>query len=467
MDFDLATGGAGWRPDIPKGARPVYLAIAQAIADDLASGRLAPGDRLPPQRELAGALGFDFTTVTRAYAEARRRGLVQAHVGRGTFVVRPPGAPRRALSAGMVDMSMNLPPQFDEPALAARMWASLRTLEAEEGLPLLLRYQEAGGTLRDRAAGAAWLQERIPGLTAERTLVAAGAQAALAAILGCVVRRGGTLCAEALTYPGLRSAAAHLDIAVVGLAMDAQGVTPDAFEAACKAAAPQAFYCTPTVQNPTTATMSLERRQALIAIARRYGVPIIEDDAYGRLPAQSPPPLAALAPELVHHVAGLAKHVSPALRIAYVVPPDPGALSRTVLGLRAVAGMASPLTAAAATRWIEHGLAEAVLLAVRREAIARRRLAAALLPQARPSGAEAYHLWLDLPQPWTRGAFQARLRSLDVSVVPSDAFAVAGPAPEGVRISLGAAVTREDLTAALTTIRDVLGEGPDWQTGVV
>jgi DNA-binding transcriptional MocR family regulator len=468
MDLDPATPAHGdWRPDIPKGARPVYLAIAQAIADDLAAGRLSPGDRLPPQRDLAAALGLDFTTVTRAYAEARRRGLVQAHVGRGTFVSRPPRDAPRPPSAGMADMSINLPPTFDDVRLASRMWAAIRELEAEDGLPLLLRYQEAGGAMRDRAAGAVWLKDRIPGLAAERTLVSAGAQPALAAILATLVRRGGTLCTGALTYPGLRSAAAQLEIALVGLGMDAEGVTPEALDACCRSRSPQALYCTPTLQNPTAATMSLARRETIVAIARRHKVPIIEDDAYGRLPSDSPPPLAAIAPDLVYHLAGLAKHVSPALRIAYVVPPDANALARTALALRAFAGMASPLTAAVATRWIESGVAEAALRAIRAEAVARRRLAAEMIPQARPSRPEAYHLWIDLPPPWTRGAFQARLRSLDVAVVAADAFAVAAPAPEGVRISLGAAASREGLAAALGKVREVLAQDPEWGAGIV
>ena len=120
-----------------------YLAIAGAIAADIAAGRLQPGTRLPPQRALADALGIDFTTVTRAYAEAGKRGLVEGRVGHGTYVrlrqSRPAPAAGRA-----VDISMNLPPRFEDAALNARMQTGIKTV-SDEGLDLLLAYQDPGG----------------------------------------------------------------------------------------------------------------------------------------------------------------------------------------------------------------------------------------------------------------------------------------------------------------------------------
>ncbi|MGC1303124.1 MAG: winged helix-turn-helix domain-containing protein, partial [Caulobacteraceae bacterium] len=115
--FDTERANAPWRPSLPPHAHPLYLAIADALAGDLHHGRLSPGERLPPQRELAQALGVDLTTVTRAYAEARGRGLIEARVGQGTFVRGRSELPGRA-----PDVSMNLPPVFDDLALVRRMW---------------------------------------------------------------------------------------------------------------------------------------------------------------------------------------------------------------------------------------------------------------------------------------------------------------------------------------------------------
>jgi DNA-binding transcriptional MocR family regulator len=452
-----------WLPLIRDGGKPVYRAVADAISDDLRSGRLRPGARLPPQRRLAQALGVDLTTITRAYNEARRRGLIDARVGRGSFIrERPAVHPYGAPSGAPVDMTMNMPPPFQDAALVRRMWAGFSHLEERQGLALFLRYQDPGGIIEDRAAGAEWLQDRIPGLGPDRTLVAAGAQAALVAVFGSLANSGDAICAESLAYPGLRAAAAHLGLEVVGLETDEEGVVPAALAAACRDVGPKLLCCTPTLHNPTTATMSLRRREEVVAIARRYRLPIVEDDAYGKLPQAPPPPLAALAPELTWHVVSLAKLASPALRLAYVVTPDSAAAVQAAGRLRAVAGMASPISAALMTQWIRSRTAEEVLRAIRAETRARRRMAAEALGPEALEPTDAFHLWLRLPAGWTRARFQAQLQAHAVSVIPSDAFVTAGPAPEAVRLGLGAAASRADLAGALTAIALVLDRQPAW-----
>ena len=138
-----------WTPAVSKSDGPVYITIADAIAADIQSGRLAPGMRLPPQRALAQRLGIDFTTVTRAYTEARQRGLVEGKVGQGTYVrTQRPASNAAPVAGGMVDMSMNLPPQFADLALAARMWRDITDLQANGSLSLLMRYVEAGAPRR-------------------------------------------------------------------------------------------------------------------------------------------------------------------------------------------------------------------------------------------------------------------------------------------------------------------------------
>ena len=459
MSDDQAT--SFWAPVINKTAGPVYLAIADALQVDIRAGRLKAGTRLPPQRALAKALGIDFTTVTRAYAEARKRGLVEGRVGQGTYVSEgAPPRPQRPATSGLVDMSMNLPPRFDDEALRARMWRGIGGLEANEGLDLLLRYQHPGGAIRDREAGADWLAGRLPGLAPERILVCPGAQGALLAVASMLTAPGDIVCTETLTYPGFLSVAAHLRLTVVGVETDDKGLIPEAFEQICVSRRPKALYCNPTINNPTTITLSLSRRKAILDIAARYDVAIIEDDAYGALPMKPVAPLAALAPERVYHIAGLAKCLSPALRIAYLVVPDLRAATRLAGIIRATSAMASPLSAAIASRWIEDGTAEAVLAAIRRETRERQAIAAELLPAtyllADPEG---FHIWLRLPAAWSRGEFSTRLRSAGIGVVASDAFAV-GPAPEVVRLGLGAAESHDHLRQSLGIVADLLAEVP-------
>lgn len=456
-----------WAAGVSKADRPVYAAIVAAMAAAITDGRLNAGDRLPPQRALAKALGVDLTTVTRAYSEAAARHLVEARVGQGTFVAKThPSA--HASVRGAADMSMNLPPLFDDPGLTHRMWSAVGAMERTGGLPLLLGYQDAGGSAADRAAGTQWLRHRLPEIAEDRVCVAAGAQGALLALTTLLAQRGDVICAEALTYPGLRALAAHLGVKVVGLAMDAEGLLPEAFDAACRAHAPKSLYCTPTLNNPTTATMSEARRAAVAQVARRHSVAIVEDDAYGRLPTDGPPPLAAFAPELSWYVGGVAKALSPALRIAYVAAPDARRAARLAGTLRASVGMASPLTAAIATRWIGEGTDLAVLAALRRETEVRFALVRQILGgHAFVGRADAFHVWLPLPPGWNRSAFTARLGARGVGVVMSDAFATLPDPPEAVRLSLGAPETRRDLAAALRQVRELLDQDPAWALSTV
>jgi DNA-binding transcriptional MocR family regulator len=456
-----------WLPVIRKGDGPLYLAVADAIGAAIASGELRDNARLPPLRTLASALGVDYTTISRAYAEAARRGHVVGRVGQGTFVRRARPAPLSQYAAVPADLGMNIPPRFDDPKLTARMWRGVAGLEESGGLDLLLRYQAPGGIAADRASGLRWLSPRLPSVSIERVLVCPGAQGAMLGVASVLTEPGDMVFAEALTYPGFRALAARLRLRVHGIPMDDEGLDPGAFDAACRQEKPKLLYCTPTLHNPTTATMSLRRREAIVEVARRRGVPIIEDDAYGPLPTTALPPLAALAPELTYYVGGLAKTLSPALRIAYLVTPDTRGTARVSGAIRATATMASPLGAAIATRWIDDGTADAVLAAIRAETHARQAIAAAILPaDAIRTDAGAFHLWLTLETPWTRGEFASRLRAAGIGIVTSDAFAVTNP-PEAVRLGLGAAATRASLTEGLRIIADLLEQSPAMSSIIV
>src|SRR5262250_989631 len=116
-----------WTPDLSRHAGPRYLAIADAVAAGLETGQLKPGDRLPTHRDLAYRLGVTVGTVTRAYAEAQRRGLLEGHVGRGSFLAGPGqaagGAALGGLTLGehdaseMIELSLAFPPQASSELL--------------------------------------------------------------------------------------------------------------------------------------------------------------------------------------------------------------------------------------------------------------------------------------------------------------------------------------------------------------
>jgi DNA-binding transcriptional MocR family regulator len=449
-----------WLPDLSRHGSPRYLAIADAIALDIDNGRLSPSDRLPPQRSLAARLGIDFTTVARGYVEAKRRGLVESRVGQGTFV--SPAVRRRQAMVRhpeIVDLSMNLPPEPDDPDLLDRMQDGWNAISRD--LVLLMRYQGFGGVPADKEAASAWLSRRGLVPQQDRVFIVPGAHPALLGILGLLARPGDTVLAEAITYPGVRSIAGQLGLSLTGLPMDEQGVEPDAFADACRRLKPKALYLNPTLLNPTTHTIPEPRRLTLTAIARRFGVPIIEDDPYGLLPQDAPPAFAALAPELTWHIAGLAKCLGAGLRVAYVVAPDNRSGWSFAASLRSATVMASPVTVALATRWITDGTGDALVAAVQRESAERQRMARAILKHAAyradPAG---FHLWLSLPPSWTRSAFVGHLRTTGIGLVASDAFVTGPMVPEAVRVCLGGPADRSQIRGALEFMAHALEESP-------
>jgi DNA-binding transcriptional MocR family regulator len=448
-----------WVADVSAGSGPRYLAIANAIGAAMDRGALAPGDRLPPHRALAAALGVDLTTVTRAYAEARRRGLLDAAVGSGTFVR---GAPGDELPQVSVDMSMNIPPAPADVSLRDLLRDGLSRALRGADVATLMAYRAGAGGREERAAGAAWLAPNCGPLPASRVLIASGAQPAMAAVFSTILRRGDVVATEAMTYPGFRALASHMGLVMEGVACDEEGLLPDALDLVCRLKSPAAIYCTPCIQNPTTATMSRARRAAIVAVARRHDVKIIEDAAYALYPRDPMPALAALAPERVYHIATTAKSLSPGLRLAYIALPE-GAQAAVTAAIRATTMMASPLLVSLVTGWIRDGTAGAILAGIRAEAASRQAMARAILPRAFVTAhPEGLHVWLSLPTHWPRQDFVSYIRTQGLALVPADAFTASAdqPIPNAVRVALGVAADHGRLESALRALASALKAQP-------
>lgn len=451
-----------WLPELRADGKPRYLQIADAIELAIKRGDIAAGDRLPPQRRLAERLKIDFTTVSRAYTEAHARRLVESHVGRGTFALGRPKEehridPRRA---GDEDLSMNMPPEPQDPDLVARMQEGLQTVSAN--LISLLRYQSTTGGEQDKAAASSWLSKRgmVPSL--ERIAITPGAHATMTALLSTMTRPGDVILCEAVTYPGLRAIAARMGLQLVGIAMDASGVLPDALDAAIHLHQPKALYLNPTVHNPTTLTIPRERRMEIAEVILRHRLPLIEDDAYGFIPATAPVPFATLAPDLTWHIGGLAKCLGAGLRLAYTVSPNARAAYSLAQALRASAVMPSPICMALATRWIEDGTADAIRRFVRAESAVRHEIAIDTLLGLDIEGEpEAFNIWLKLPKGASRAELMGRMAGRHIGLMPSDAFTVLGTPDEHVRVCLGGVINREQLRAGLLFMANSLS-GSGW-----
>lgn len=461
-----------WIPDLSNQRGPRYLAIADALASDIRGNKLAPGDRLPTHRELAYRLGCTVGTVTRAYSEAERRGLIGGEVGRGTFVrsditlragPRPmPPMPGIALATpefGLIDFSINTPTDLDAGGEYEHMLRQvLRDLSEQDGIGALLNYQANGGSLQHREAGARFLAGFGLPIDPERVLVTAGAQHGMTVALGALTEPGDTVLTEALTWPGLRRLADFLRFRVQGVAMDQHGILPDALDAACRGRNVKALYCVPNLQNPTSIVMPEQRRREIAEVARRYGVKIVEDDVYGFLVPDAPKPLISFAPELGVFCTSVSKAMAPGLRVGYlgVMTEDASLMSEAV---RSTTWMAMPVAAEIAARWIDGGEG-ARLSARRRDEYARRQAMAreifAGLPyQTHPN---SMHGWLDLPEEWPADSFALQARIRGVAVCPANSFALSRSSRNGVRISISVPCSIDTVARGLDIVAKLARE---------
>lgn len=448
-----------WTPRLIDGARMKYLGIVDALEADIRSGRVARGERLPAQRAIAAALGVDLTTVTRAFNEARRRGLVSAQAGRGTFISETQhGAPAENVHP-LIDLSMNIPPQPSDADFGRLIPDMLKEILSSPTGLLHLHYQESTGAEPDRAAAARWLGARADGLTPDRIVVSAGAQCALYAICDLLLKQGDIVAAGAMTYPGLKAVAIQKGFSIAPLAMDSDGILPDAFEKACRDRNVRLLYVIPSIDNPTTATLPQERRRSLTEIARRHEVIIVEDDPYAALLPDPTPPISAFAPDITWHIATLSKCATPALRIAYVAAPSDHAARRLASVLRATMLMAPPLMSALASRWIASGMLDEITRFIRVENMARQKIAATVLANLDfAADRHGHHLWLRLPGRWRASDFAEHADRAGVSIVPATAFATVAHPVEAVRISLGVAPDRDVLEEGLVLLAGLIDQ---------
>jgi len=450
-----------WQPDLSAYEGPRYQAIAEAIATDLRQGRLKAGERLPTHRELAYRLGVTVGTVTRGYAEAQRRGLVAGHVGRGSFLAAPGQASPQLGSLqpqadGAIELSLAFPPPHAGDALFQR---TLGELARDGGVGSLLDYQPHGGMAHHRAAGAAWIARHGLSVAPEQILITLGAQHAISVALRGLAKPGKLLLTESLTYSGVKTMAAALNLRLKSLPMDDEGLLPEGLDAACRTERASALFCMPNLQNPTGAIMSPSRREAIAAVAARHRLPVIEDDVYGFL-AGARPTLTELLPDLGHYLVGTSKSLAPGLRVGYLALPK-GREAAFVNALRATIWMAPPLTAEIVTRWIVDGAADTLAAAQRSAAAERQALAAKLLEsfdyRAHPS---SFFGMLHLPTPWRANDLVAAGARRGLRLRGAEVFATDLPAPEAIRLCVSSASSTEQLADGLTRLVALLREGP-------
>jgi len=443
-----------WQPRLGRPSGAIYRAIADAIERDVTDGLLGGGSRLPTHRDLAKRLGVTTLTITRAYGEAARRGLIESTVGRGTFVRT--NAARGATNDERrgIDLSHNIIRGGEDIQLSRTLASDLQRIVANAD------YQSpAAGSARHRSAGSAWIARTGADVSPERVIVTPGAQPALLALVSSLLEPGGVLMCEPMTYPGFRSLVAMLRARVETLKLDDEGIEPKTLDRLCRSSGAKLLYCVPNFQNPTGATMSDQRRRDIAAVARKHGLTIIEDDVYGFLMPKSATTLMSLLPEQTCYVASVSKSVSPALRLGFVTAPPP-LLPRIESALAASVTFASTAAAEIFTSIVESGEADRIVTRKRQLIRDHQRLARRVFGDALAgTHASSPHAWLQLPDAWTAQELAHESASRGFPVAPASVFAIdRRNAPNAVRLSLGVTTETAELETALRTIAAIAAD---------
>ncbi|WP_317930688.1 PLP-dependent aminotransferase family protein [Halioxenophilus sp. WMMB6] len=455
-----------WHPPELNPEQPKYKALADAMATAIAAGELQPGQKLPTHRHLADRLGVTVGTVTRAYAEAEKRQLIESRVGSGTYV-RSYNSTEFAIGEPLpeeiVDLSYSIALNVDQAGQLAEDLASLsgnRPL-----LKQLLNYQTPGGLLRHREAGLQWLQMTgIDSGDLERLLITNGGQHGFHTATAALCRAGDTVLSAGLTYPGFSLVAQQMGLRHIGIESDSDGVIPEALNTACLRFKPRLIYLNTRVNNPSCEQTSAERIDQLAEILQRHQVWVVEDDVQGCLLDASQPSFANRHPEITLFVSGTSKALTGGLRVGYLLPPKP-LLRAAASAIRSSCWMTAPLMVEIASRWITSGVASRFIIEQQRQLTQRHALVRQVLTGLDLHSVDyGLNVWLLLPEPRRGQEFCQSLERQKVMAKPSAAFAAGHfNALQAIRFCVGGDTSLPALEKALHIIQGELQQpGPEF-----
>ena len=332
--------------------------------------------------------------------------------------------------------------------------------QAQDGMAALRPSFRGGGETRVREIAAAWLGEAVERVA----LTCSGHHGCLVALMAAGLA-GKRVVVEAITYTGFIELCRLLDVEVAACAMDAEGLRADALREICAKGKAEgrpvaAVFTMPTLHNPVGCVASLERRLAVVEVARKFGLVVIEDDAYGYLHDDPPTSYAKLAPERTFYVRGLSKSFAPVVRTGLMVIPVQYAAAVANAMKHSSAGVARVL-AGAATAMLADGTMDRLIAAKRVEGARRQAAARELLGGLEVSaGPNAWHLWVSLPEGLSPEDVEKRCEEKGVLVSGGNWFAAPGTeVPRAVRLGLGGEVERERALEGVRVFVEVVLEG--------
>ncbi|MGE7758491.1 PLP-dependent aminotransferase family protein [Peribacillus sp. NPDC097895] len=305
--------------------RPFYKSLASLLEQNITNGFLAPGTKLPPQRELADFLDLNFTTITRAYKICEVKGLIYAVTGSGTFVA--PNATRSiTISADKTANSIDLGFVASFEQTNDIVAETIQKTVNKSYLKQLLNYNDPTGIPHQKTAALNWMESFGIHADQEHIAIVSGAQNALAIALASLFEPGNRIATDLYTYSNFIELAKMFHIKLVPIPVDQFGMLPDELEKQCCQIKIDGIFLMPSCNNPTTIMMSDIRKLELAAVIRKHRLILIEDDIHAFMTAgiisDYRQPMFRLLPEQSVYICSTSKSICSGLRVAYMVYGD-------------------------------------------------------------------------------------------------------------------------------------------------
>ena len=324
----------------------------------------------------------------------------------------------------------------------------------------ILSYGDSEGYEPLRSAIAARMNARgAGGVAPNNVIVLTGSTQGIAIVAQSLAEPGDEIVVEAPSYPGALQVFQINGLRAIAVPVDDDGMRVDHVEAILRTRRPRFIYTMPSLHNPTNATMNADRRERLITIARRAGVPIVEDDPYGPLASNSAPPLVALAPDHVVYLSTFSKTIAPSLRVGWLVAPRT-ILERLLLRKQAYDMATSLYVQAAVTDYLDAGY-DAHVEQLREELLLRRRLADVAIGRHWPTALKAsgpaggFYLWATTPRELRARALLDAAERLGSSFLFGEPFFANSGGDHHFRLAL-TAVKRQEIDEGIRRIGEAI-----------
>jgi DNA-binding transcriptional MocR family regulator len=446
-----------WKPNLTNKKGPLYKALSDLLEEDIKNGVLKPGDKLPPQRELADYLDINLSTISRTFKLCEQKGLISGTIGKGTYISSDVNVNSTLLNPAktknLIEMGATHPIYEQNKHVVKFIENMLRKPNSHK----FLEYSSPCGTLMQKSSGVKWLKKVKLNITEENILLASGGQNALCAILSSLFQPGDRIGTDPLIYSGLKTLAKMLGIQLVPIMQEMNEMSPLALRNYCKNNELKGIYLIPDHQNPTTHTMSLKTREEIAKIAKEYNIIIIEDGINSILSEIHSTPIASLAPKQTIYISSTSKALCPGLRISFIATPSiyKKALESALYNINV---MVSPFNAEIVHQLINSSIADKIIKERKEKSIKMSNLADSLLKDYTLVGDKYCNFrWLLLPERWTGKIFETCAKNAGVQVYSAERFAVGNtPVPAAVRLSIAAPKNLDELEKGINILKSIL-----------